>query len=83
MLMKAKGRSFPSLISLQPGVKDGPGGERRRVLTENGKLQQRKKEKILGELMKKVGVEETVGGGRRNGGNEGIGERRKYNSLNT
>lgn len=50
---------------LSARFKDGPGGEKRRVQRENGKLQQRRKEKILGELMKKVKVWKDEWRGRR------------------
>ena len=62
-LLKAKRRSFPFLISLQPEFKEGPGGEKRRIQRESGSFQQRRKEDPWGELMKKVKEEggETEG----------------------
>lgn len=63
-------------MSPPAGFKDGPGGEKRRVQRENRKLQQSRKEKILGELLKKVRVWEDEWRGRRECGSE----RRKYRS---
>lgn len=74
-LMKAKRRSFPFVISLQPELKDGPGGEKRRVQRDSGSLQQRRKEKIPeGELMKKVKVWKKEWEGEERGETEGMKE---------
>ena len=69
ILREDKRRNFPALVC-PSRIQGWPRGEKRRVQRENRKLQQSRKEKILGELLKKVRVWEDEWRGRRECGSE-------------